>query len=140
MVRREAFTAVGGFDHRTFFLYCDDVDLSWRIALAGWAVVHEPSASMFHDKRLNADGSMVASEAERYYSAESALLLPLKYSRKDIYARVRKTLEREKSGVGAKAIAEVERRRANGELASPLDPGHKVGQFIKGNYARHRFP
>jgi N-acetylglucosaminyl-diphospho-decaprenol L-rhamnosyltransferase len=35
LVRREAWEAVGGFDER-YFLYFDDVDLCWRLWLAGY--------------------------------------------------------------------------------------------------------
>jgi len=32
--REELFLELQGFDADTFFLYCDDVDLSWRVRLA----------------------------------------------------------------------------------------------------------
>ena len=77
---------LGGFDAETFFLYCDDVDLSWRVRLAGRTVVYQPSASVFHDKALGARGAWVAGEAERRFSAEAALLSAYKYDRDDIVA------------------------------------------------------
>jgi GT2 family glycosyltransferase len=48
LARRRAFTDVGGFD-TFFFLYCEDVDLSWRMWLAGWRCVHERRAQVRHD-------------------------------------------------------------------------------------------
>jgi GT2 family glycosyltransferase len=74
LTRRGVFDEVGGFDSETFFLYCDDVDYSWRLKLAGHAVRHEPAARVFHDKRLTVDGDIVASSAEVYFSAEAGLL------------------------------------------------------------------
>ena len=47
MVRRAAFDAVGGFDP-AFFLYCEDVDLSWRLRAAGWRLRYVPQASLRH--------------------------------------------------------------------------------------------
>jgi len=46
-VKREAFTAVGGFDER-FFLYSEDTDLCARLRRAGWKVRYEPGAVARH--------------------------------------------------------------------------------------------
>ena len=76
-----------GFDHESFFLYCDDVDFSWRVRLAGERVAYVPSACAYHDKRLGAGGQWVAGAAERFYSAQAALFLSYKYSREDLTKR-----------------------------------------------------
>ena len=47
LLRREAFEAVGGFDP-AYFMYCEDMDLCERLAAAGWASVHVPSALVSH--------------------------------------------------------------------------------------------
>ena len=86
MIRAELLQQVGGFDGDSFFMYCDDVDFSWRARLAGYQVIHQPSARVFHDKRIQVDGRLVVSDAERYYSAEAALLMAWKYSRPDLVA------------------------------------------------------
>ena len=52
MVRSEVLDVVHGFDADSFFLYCDDVDFSWRTRLAGYRVVFRPPARVYHDKRL----------------------------------------------------------------------------------------
>ncbi len=51
--RREAWDAVGGFDEE-FFMYCEDVDLGWRLQLAGYRAVFAPQARVYH--RLSATG------------------------------------------------------------------------------------
>jgi len=51
--RREAWEAVGGFDE-DFFMYCEDVDLGWRLQLAGYRAVFAPRARVYH--RLSATG------------------------------------------------------------------------------------
>ena len=47
LVRRDAFEAVGGFD-QNFFMYLEDLDLSYRIRAAGGAVWFEADASCQH--------------------------------------------------------------------------------------------
>jgi GT2 family glycosyltransferase len=36
LIRRKAFDEAQGFDERLFFMYCEDVDLSWRLWQKGW--------------------------------------------------------------------------------------------------------
>ena len=43
LIRRTAFEAVRGFD-RHIFIYCEDVDLSWRLKREGWKLRYVPSA------------------------------------------------------------------------------------------------
>jgi GT2 family glycosyltransferase len=139
LVPRLVVADVKGFDASTFFLYCDDVDFSWRIRLAGYRLVFQPSARLFHDKRLGVDGSWQAGAAEEYYSAEAALFLAHKFSRPDLVERWSVDLRREGTDRQRKAVVEYERRRDEGQLPEPIDPEHLVGQFVDGNYAAHRF-
>lgn len=46
-VKREAFWGVGGFEE-SFFLHMDEVDLCWRLQLAGWQVGCVPSVRVYH--------------------------------------------------------------------------------------------
>lgn len=47
MVRRDVAEATGGFDE-TFHMYCEEIDWSWRIREAGWAIYTVPSAEVVH--------------------------------------------------------------------------------------------
>lgn len=47
LVRREAFEEIGGFDAR-YFCYVEDIDLCFRLRLAGWAIVQCPDAVVAH--------------------------------------------------------------------------------------------
>jgi GT2 family glycosyltransferase len=47
MVRRDLFLDVGGFDDE-FFIYYEDVDLSYRVRLAGYRCVYVPEACVEH--------------------------------------------------------------------------------------------
>ncbi|MHB8330461.1 MAG: glycosyltransferase family protein [Acidimicrobiales bacterium] len=139
VARSEVIAATGGFDPDLFFLYCDDVDFSWRSRLAGWRVVHRPAARVFHDKRLTAEGLVDAGDAEIRYSAEASVLLAWRYSRPDIAERNLRGLE-ESPDERHRGVATVlrQRQRAMG-LPEPLDPDGRVAQFVDGEYAVHRF-
>lgn len=130
---------LGGFDHETFFLYCDDVDFSWRVRLAGKKVIYRPSAAAFHDKRLGAKGKWITGGAEKYYSAEAALMLAYKYHREDIVADVLKYFHTTNDDTLLAAAKEFETRRDTGRLPVQIDPDHKVAVFKDGAYAPHRF-
>ena len=52
MLRREVYTAVGGFDEN-LFLYHEDHDFSWRIRMNGWKLKVIPTAIMYHHYNFN---------------------------------------------------------------------------------------
>lgn len=139
LIRGETIRSLGGFDHRSFFLYCDDVDFSWRVRLAGEKVVYVPTASVFHDKRLGKDGQWMVGAAERFYSAEAALFLSHKYSRPDLTKLWLEQFEATGDENFLKAAASFRTREENGLLPEPIDPHQEVAMFVEGNYAPHRF-
>ena len=47
MVRSEVFNGLGGFDD-DFFAHFDEIDLCWRMQLAGWKVAAIPSSAVYH--------------------------------------------------------------------------------------------
>lgn len=51
LVRREAFEEIGGFQEYT--RSGGDVDLSWRVQAAGWALELNPGASVHHEHRTS---------------------------------------------------------------------------------------
>ncbi len=50
-IRREAFENIGGFD-ADFFLYEEDVDLSWRARLLGYKIMFVPTSIIYHKYML----------------------------------------------------------------------------------------
>ncbi|WP_299770886.1 glycosyltransferase family 2 protein [uncultured Pseudoteredinibacter sp.] len=46
--RRKAYQEVGGFDEN-FFMYAEDVDLSWRLRACGYRLKYIPRAAVYHD-------------------------------------------------------------------------------------------
>lgn len=47
LLRTDALRAVDGFEPR-FFMYCEDVDLSWRLRCAGWRLRYLPRCAVVH--------------------------------------------------------------------------------------------
>jgi len=48
LIRRQAFEEVGGFDEYLYFMYCEDVDLSWKLWIRGWKCVYNRDAVVRH--------------------------------------------------------------------------------------------
>jgi N-acetylglucosaminyl-diphospho-decaprenol L-rhamnosyltransferase len=55
LVDRELFLALGGFDER-LFCYCEDVDLGYRMRLAGEAALVVPEAVVLHEGSASSGG------------------------------------------------------------------------------------
>jgi N-acetylglucosaminyl-diphospho-decaprenol L-rhamnosyltransferase len=49
LMRRSVFDQLGGFDEG-YWMYMEDLDLSYRLALAGWLTWYEPAARVIHVK------------------------------------------------------------------------------------------
>ena len=138
MARRDVFAQVGGFDAASFFLYGDDVDLSWRIRAQGHLAVLVTDGYVFHDKRVDEFG-VITSEAEHFYSTAASLMLAHKYSRPDIVTRVCTALAETADPVARRAYEGFIQLRDQGALPAPIDADHRVGYFGDGGYARARF-
>jgi GT2 family glycosyltransferase len=81
LARARAFADLGGMCER-FFMYQDDVDLCWRMRLAGWGVVLCPDAAVWHEYEFEkGPGKWYLLERNRLwsvlsnYSASTLLLL-----------------------------------------------------------------
>ncbi|MBQ5950881.1 MAG: hypothetical protein IJL66_01880 [Lachnospiraceae bacterium] len=139
MIPTMLFELVGGYDYETFFLYCDDVDLSWRVRLAGKKILYCPAAQVFHAKRLSGEAGWQAGRAERYYSAEAAILMACKWSEPTRARRLMHIFENSMDEDQRRAAAAVRRRMEEGRMPAPLDPEHRVATFRGDYYADNRF-
>lgn len=139
MTPRDVFDAVGGFDESTFFMYCDDVDYSWLVREKGLAVIFQPAAVVFHDKRLSLGGAWQPTSAEHFYSAQASLLLAHKWSREDIVETVAAAYETSDVEQFKAALEEFRGRVAAGALVAQHDPENEVAMFEHGFYAPHRY-
>ncbi len=82
MVRATALQQVGGF-YEPFFMYAEDVDLSWRMWLHGWRCVYVPEAVVQHfTEQLDPDRNP---QWQHYFSMRNGALMRVMYgSRADI--------------------------------------------------------
>jgi N-acetylglucosaminyl-diphospho-decaprenol L-rhamnosyltransferase len=87
LIRRELFQALGRFDSE-FFMFADELDLSWRLWIAGHRAVGVPSAKLHHRRaaQVNPAGGDAAvelrtSDTKRFYANRNSLLVLLKNAR-----------------------------------------------------------
>ncbi len=129
-----------GFDDTHFFLHGDDVDLSWRLRLAGWRVRtrRRPSCSMTSGSA--AHGSIEPSETEVYHSLRARLLLARRLREPrhrggDDRVRRAEWNEIRRSSRSPTTCA----RSVRAGAPEPIPGAERVAQFIDGEYAEHRF-
>ena len=103
LVRRSAFEAVGGFDEE-FFMYFEDVDLGYRLGLAGFRNVYQPAVSVVHTGAHSTRSHRAAMVAAHHHSARRFLQKKYRGWR---LAPVRWTL-----GVGLAIRSRIAERRA----------------------------
>jgi GT2 family glycosyltransferase len=139
LARNDVFQALKGFDSEHFFLYCDDVDFSWRVRLQGLRTVHEPRAVVFHDKRIGENGHIVPTPLEHFYGALGRLMLTHKYDRPDLVEETITAIESGGTPHHRAAVDEWRRRKAAGAVPPAVARAASVAQFVGGEYARHRF-
>ena len=133
------FRQVGGFDADTFFMYCDDLDFSWLLRLAGYKIIYVPQAVVFHAKWLDENGGWMPTGAEIYYSAEAALLMAYKWSAPDRLKELMDSFSKMPNTPEKKALDAFLKRKEEGRLPQPLDPEHRVAEFTIYGYGMSRF-
>jgi GT2 family glycosyltransferase len=78
MVNADFFRAAGGFDE-LFWMYTEDVDLSWRAWLAGFRVIYHPPAVAYHYTGHFFSYNPFRFYTEHFWSARNFLYLLYKY-------------------------------------------------------------
>ena len=106
LIPRPVHAAIGGFDDG-FFMYCEDVDLSWRARAAGLRAQTCPAALLFHPTT-----NRVLDRRTEQLFLESGLRLAVKWGHAESAARTRATLAR--LGLAEPDISGVVVQRATG--------------------------
>ncbi len=71
--RREVFLDMGGFDE-SFFAHMEEIDLQWRMQLAGWRIMVEPRSVVYH----LGGGTLPASSRKIYLNHRNNLAMLFK--------------------------------------------------------------
>lgn len=133
------FNELNGFDSNTFFLYCDDLDFSWRLRLAGYKIIYNPYAPVYHAKRLSSKGKWKPTSAEVYYSAEAAIMMAYKFSNNKRVDMLLEQYLNSNDENQIKAANEFLNRKEKHKLPKQIDAEHKVAKFIGDYYSKNRF-
>lgn len=138
LVRTELWNKLNGIDSDSFFMYCEDVDFSWRIRLLGYQIIYCPTAPVYHAKHISPTAKWQPTRSEIYYSAESHLVMAHKWSNPKRKRELLKSYE--KGDEMLREIAEKFREKERkGLLPTPIDPKHTVSYFKDGYYTDNRF-
>jgi len=76
-VKSDVFNKIGLFDEK-FFLYLEDMDFCLRAKKAGFKIIFEPKAKLWHKNALSLGGS--GSKAQDYYISRNRLLFAVKHA------------------------------------------------------------
>lgn len=139
MFKTSDFRALNGFDSDTFFLYCDDLDFSWRMRLLSKKILYIPDCPVFHSKNLSSSGEWQPTSAEVYYSAEAALLMAYKWSNKKRFELLYNQFKNSGNSINKKAVEHFDELKKAGRLPKQLDKEQKVARFVGDCYTEHRF-
>lgn len=77
LVKREVFEKIGYFDEK-YFLYLEDMDFCARAKKAGFKIIFEPKAILWHKNAASSGGS--GSNLQDYYITRNRLLFATKYA------------------------------------------------------------
>ncbi len=92
LIRRSAFEQVGGFDERLFFMYCEDVDLSWRLWMKGWKCIYVRDAVVRHFTQDLLPGKRRT--LENYFTFRNSLFLFYRFGKRQQWRVVRDFLSK----------------------------------------------
>jgi GT2 family glycosyltransferase len=136
LFRSEAFRAIGGFDP-LFFLHGDDVDLSYRLRLAGGELRFAPLSIYFHDKLLSPNGFPQISNAESFYGPLGSVLIAKRYGQRAKLKKMLKELRETNSLRNTAVLAEYEKITSNWDdkNSQPLDKSERIPWI----FGEHRY-
>jgi GT2 family glycosyltransferase len=125
MYRRAAWEQTGGFDER-LFMYLEDVDLAWRLQLAGWGAVFAPAARLYHHLSATGGGTLAS-----YYVGRNTIWVIAKDMPGPLIRRHFGRIIRAQWRITRDALrawrGESARARLRGQLAGVLGLPHALG-------------
>src|SRR3989344_3029144 len=104
MVKRSVFKKIGYFDEK-YFLYLEDMDFCVRAKNAGFKIIFEPEAVLWHKNASSSGGS--GSALQDYFITRNRLLFAFKFaSIRTKFALFRQILGQIRSPIKRKALAD----------------------------------
>jgi len=86
MIKREVLEKVGLFDEKSFPIHYEEADLGMRVRRAGYRIVCNPKAKVWHDIPLldkdKASQHYVSNSLRAYCTARNRIVFHKKYSKK----------------------------------------------------------
>ena len=82
LIRSLPFREAGGFDEKLFFMYCEDIDLGWKMWLGGWKCVYVTEATVEHRSGASRNANPRAAairRREHYFSFRNSLFIYHRY-------------------------------------------------------------
>ncbi len=138
--KTEIFNKLKGFDDN-IFMYCEDIDLSWRLLDKGYKIYHCPFAKVTHlNTNLLPDRD---SDFEVFYSLVGGLYLRYKYSNNTAYKSFKKYIQTEAKfkDIRKEVFNEFNQMKTN--LTNKEISKYSKCKYDKfyndGNYAKHRW-
>src|SRR3989344_2180725 len=101
LVKREVFEKIGYFDEK-YFLYLEDMDFCVKAKKAGFKILFEPKAVVWHKNAASIGGS--GSNLQDYYFTKSRLLFALKFAKLRTKFAVLKQVYSSKEKIKRKAL------------------------------------
>jgi hypothetical protein len=95
---------------------------------------------VFHDRRLASDRAARAATALHATSADAHLMLALKWSRPKLVQQLLAEFQESTDTDKRRAARAFRVRTKQATLPRPLDPNHRIAEFVEGSPARYRFP
>jgi len=104
LVKRSVFEKIGYFDEK-YFLYLEDMDFCVRAKNAGFKIIFEPEAVLWHKNASSSGGS--GSALQDYFITRNRLLFAFKFaSIRTKFALFRQILGQIRSPIKRKALAD----------------------------------
>lgn len=119
--RREMLAQVGLFEE-SFFMWCEDVDMSWRSQLAGWKCVYVPDAVIYHHLSATGGGALAS-----YYVGRNTLWVIARNYPPGLFRKYRRHIWSAQWRIMVSALkawrGEAARARLRGQVAGLLTMG-----------------
>ena len=130
LLRRTMLERIGGFDTR-YFMYFEDVDLSWRARRAGWRLVYTPRSRLRH---VHAGSSGEGSPAWVFFVTRNHMFWLIKHG--TVSAALRR-VSAFYSRMAGRALSAMARRLIRPGRSMPEEREDSVDRQVARSLARH---